>query len=108
MQKLTWPTVGLIAVLAGVAVALAALTDWSPAEILGLLGLLGGIGGGAAVVGGVAGRVEQLQQETSAQTPVLQEVAHRVNGDLDRRIEAGGDRTAEKVLGVLRDQGVIR
>jgi hypothetical protein len=108
MQKLTWPAVGLIAVLAGVAVALATLSDWESAEIIAVVSILAGIGGGAAVVGGVSGRVEQLQAETSAQTQTLDTVAHRVNGELDGRIAAGADRAAERVLGVLRDQGVIR
>jgi hypothetical protein len=108
MQKLSWPAVGLIAVLAAVAVALASLTDWTSAEILGLLGILGGIGGGAAVAGGVQNRVEQLQEETVAQTQTLQTVAHRVNGELDARIAAGADQAAAKVLGELRAQGVIR
>lgn len=112
MQKLTWPMVGLIAVLGGVALALATLAKWDPAAILGLLGILGGLGGGAAVAGGVAGRVQQLQEETQAQTPVLAEVARRVNGDLDQRIAAAQEEAAEqgaaRVIAVLRDQGVIR
>lgn len=108
MQKLSWPAVGLIAVLAGVAVALATLAGWQAPEILGVLGVLGGIGGGAAVTSAVAGRVDQVAAETAAQTPVLQEVAHRVNGDLDRRIEAGAEHAAAAVLQELRAQGMIR
>jgi hypothetical protein len=108
MQKLTWPAVGLIAVLAAVAVALAVLTDWSPAEILGLLGLLGGIGGGAAVVGGVSGRVDDVLNETVGQSQTLDTIERRVNGELDARIAAGADQAAAKVLGELRAQGVIR
>lgn len=108
MKQLTWPAVGLIAVLGGLAVALAVLAHWDAAAILGVLGILGGIGGGAAVAGGVSGRVEQLQQETQAQTSTLQTIDRRVNGELDARIAAGADRAAAQVLGVLRDQGVIR
>lgn len=104
MSKLSWPTVGLIAVLSAVAVALATLAHWDPAAILGVLGILGGIGGGAAVAGGVSGRVDQLQAETTAQTGQLTTIAHRVNGELDARIEAG----ANRVLDELRRQGVIR
>lgn len=108
MTRLNWQTVGLIAVLSGVAVAMAALTSWSPAEILGLLGLLAGIGGGAVITGAVSGRVEQLQAETSAQTTQLGTIERRVNGELDARIEAGADRAVIKVLAELRAQGVIR
>jgi len=108
MGKLTWPSVGLIAVLSATAVTLATLAHWDAAAILGVLGILGGIGGGAAVAGGVSGRVEQLQADTAAQTTTLNTVAHRVNGELDGRIAAGADQAAAKVLAVLRDQGVIR
>lgn len=108
MQKLTWPAVGLIAVLGGVVVALAAFTEFGSGEIIAVLGILGGIGGGAAVGGAVAGRVDQVAAETAAQTPVLQEVAHRVNGDLDRRIAAGAEQAAATVLAELRNQGLIR
>lgn len=108
MKQLTWPAVGLIAVLGVVTIGLAGFTDWGSGEILGLVGILAGIGGGAAVAGGVSGRVEQLAAETTAQTSTLNTVAHRVNGELDARIAAGADRAAENVLAVLRDQGVIR
>jgi hypothetical protein len=122
MTKLNWQTVGLIAVLSAVAVALAAWTDWSPAEILGLLGLLAGIGGGAVITGAVSGRVEQMQQDTAAQTTTLsaqtttlaaqsstlRTIADRVNGELDGRIAAGAEQAAAKVLAVLREQGVIQ
>jgi hypothetical protein len=104
MQKLTWPAVGLIAVLAATAVTLATLARWDAAAILGVLGILGGIGGGAAVAGGVAGRVDELRVETTAQTTQLGTIERRVNGELDARIEAGADR----VLDELRRQGVIR
>lgn len=108
MTKLTWQSVGLIAVLAGTAVTLATLAHWDAAAILGILGILGGIGGGAAVAGGVSGRVEQLQADTAAQTTQLGTIERRVNGELDARIEAGADRAAIRVLAELRAQGVIR
>jgi len=108
MSKLSWQMVGLIAVLSAAAVALATLADWDPAAILGALGVLGGIGGGAAVAGGVSGRVEQLQADTAAQTTQLGTIERRVNGELDARIEAGANRAALKVLAELRAQGVIR
>lgn len=108
MKQLTWPAVGLIAVLAGTAVTLASVAHWDPAAILGVLGILGGIGGGAAVAGGVSGRVEQLQADTAAQTTQLGTIERRVNGELDARIEAGGKRVALQVLAELRAQGVIR
>jgi hypothetical protein len=115
MSKLSWQTVGLIAVLAAVVVALATLSDWGSGEILALVGILGGLGGGAAVAGGVAGRVEQLQADTTAQTQTLTAqttqlgtIERRVNGELDARIEAGADRAALRVLAELRAQGVLR
>jgi hypothetical protein len=108
MTRLSWPTVGLIGVLAAVAVALAALTDWGSGEILGLIGVLGGIGGGAAVAGGVAGRVDDVFNETVGQSETLGTIAHRVNGELDARIAAGADQAANAVLAELRAQGVIR
>lgn len=108
MSKLTWQTVGLIAVIAGAVLAMATLSDWGSGEILALVGILGGLGGGAAVAGGVAGRVEQLQADTTAQTQTLNTVARRVNGELDARIAAGADQAAGRVLDELRQQGVIR
>jgi hypothetical protein len=108
MQKLTWPAVGLIAVLGAITAVLAAFTDWGSGEILGLVGILAGIGGGAAVAGGVAGRVDQLQAETTAQTVQLDTIERRVNGELDARIADAVRHGTEQVLSVLRQQGVIR
>lgn len=85
MNKLTWPTVGLIAVLGALAVALATLAHWDAGAILGVLGILGGIGGGAAVGGAVAGKVEDVHQETAAQTQVLAKIDHQTNGQLAAR-----------------------
>lgn len=90
MTKLTWPTVGLIAVLGAIALGLATLAHWDAAAILGMLGILGGIGGGAAVAGGVGGRVE--------------EVARRLNGELDGRIVAAVRQgNAEQLSAILRE-----
>lgn len=111
MAKLTWPALGLLTVLGGVVVALATLTDWGSGEILGVIGVLGGIGGGAAVAGGVAGRVEEVHAETLAQTKTLDTVERRTNGELDARIAAAQEEAAEqgaaRVIAALRDQGVI-
>lgn len=111
MQKLTWPAVGLLAVISGVVVALATLTDWVSGEILGVAGLLAGIGGGAAVAGGVAGRVEQVHAETTAQTQTINTIERRTNGELDARIAAAQEEAAEqgaaRVITELRRQGVI-
>jgi hypothetical protein len=108
MKQLTWPAVGLIAVLAGVTVALATLAHWDSAAIIAVLAILGGIGGGAAVAGGVSGRVDEIAAETTAQTQTLATIDRRTNGELDRRIEAGSRAAADLVLSELRDQGVIR
>jgi hypothetical protein len=95
MTKLNWPTVALIAVLGMVAIGLASIAHWGSGEILGLLGILGGIGGGAAVAGGVAGKVEQVHTETAAQTQTLAKIDHQTNGQLaarDQRIADLEDR----------------
>jgi hypothetical protein len=115
-NKLTWQAVVLLTVLGAIAVALGALTGWSSSEILALIGILGGLATGAAVGGAVAGnvsqRIDQVQAETSAQTPILETVARRVNGDLDQRIAAAQEEAVEqgaaRVIAVLREQGVIR
>lgn len=108
MKQLTWPAVGLIAVLGAVAVAMAALTAWDSAAILGLVAVLGGIGGGAAVAGGVAGRVDELHAETTAQTGTLATIERRTNGELDARIATAVRQGNADLLAVLREQGVIR
>lgn len=108
MKQLTWQAVGLIGVLAAVTVALAAVAHWDSASIIAVLAILGGIGGGAAVAGGVSGRVDEIAAETTAQTQTLQTIDRRTNGELDARIEAGSRAAADLVLAELRDQGVIR
>lgn len=116
MKQLTWQAVALLAVLGAIAVALAGLTHWGAAEIIAMIGILGGIGTGGVVGGAVAGRmadrVDQVHAETTAQTPILETVARRVNGDLDDRIAAAMDEAAEtgsaRVIAELRRQGVIR
>jgi hypothetical protein len=116
MQKLTWPTVSLLTILAAVTVALATLTDWGSAEIVAAVGILASVGTGAAiggaVAGGVATRVDQIHAETGQQTATLGTIAQRVNGELDGRIAAGMEEAAEmgaaRVLAELRAQGLIR
>ena len=107
MNKLNWQAVGLIAVIAGAVVALASLTDWGSGEILALVGILTGIGGGAAVAGGVSGRVDQLAAETTAQTSTLETIGRRVNGELDGRIADAVRKGNADLLAVLREKGVI-
>jgi hypothetical protein len=112
MTKLTWPTVALLFVLAGLVVALATLTDWGSGEILGVLGVLGGIGGGAAVAGGMAGKVEEVHAETAAQTQTINTIERRTNGELDGRIASAMEEAAEtgaaRALAELRRQGVLK
>lgn len=112
MNKLTWPAVGLIAVLAAVAVALATLAHWDPGAILGVLGILGGIGGGAAVGGAVAGKVEEVHAETTAQTETINTIERRTNGELDARIAAAMEEAAEtgaaRAVAAIREQGGLR
>jgi len=111
MRQLSWPAVALLAVIGSVVVALAALTHWDSGEIIAVAGILAGIGGGAAVAGGVAGRVDDLHAETTAQSSTLGTIARRVNGELDARIAAGMEEAAEtgsaRVLAELRKQKVI-
>jgi hypothetical protein len=108
VKQLTWPAVGLIAVLAAVTVALATLAHWDTASIITVLAILGGIGGGAAVAGGMSGRVDAIATETTAQTRTLHTIDRRTNGELDDRIQAGARQAADAVLTELREQGVIR
>lgn len=119
MNRLTWPTVGLIAVLAAAAIALATLADWDAAAILGLLGILGGLGGGATVAGAVASKVDDVHSETTAQTDTLTAqtdtlatIAKRVDGELDARIadamEDAAETGAARTIAELRKQGVLR
>jgi len=82
MNKLTWPTVGLIAVLGAIVVFLATLAHWDATGIAAVLGILVGVGGGAAVVGTVAGKVDDVQAETTAQTQTLAKIDHQTNGQL--------------------------
>lgn len=98
MQKLTWPAVGLIAVLGAIAVTLAAVPHWEAGAILGVLGILGGIGGGAAVAGGVAGRVEEVHAETSAQSSQLATIERQTNGMATAEREDIAQRAAAAVL----------
>jgi hypothetical protein len=118
MNRLTWPAVALIGVLAGVAVALATLADWDTTAILGVLGVLAGIGGGAAVAGGVAGKVEDVHDATTAQNATLADqdktlatIARRVDGELDKRIvdamEDAAETGAARAIAALRSNGVI-
>lgn len=104
-KQLTWPTVGLIAVISGVTIALATLTEWQSGEILGVAGLLAGIGAGAAVGGaasaGMAGQVEAVRTETQAQTQQLTNIERRVNGELDARIKDAVDRGNRDLLEML-------
>jgi hypothetical protein len=115
-SKLTWQAVVLLAVLGGIACALAVWSPWTSSEILALIGILGGLATGAAVGGAVAGnvsnRIDQVATETQQQTATLETVAKRVNGELDARIGAAMEEAAEmgagRVLHVLRQEGVIR
>lgn len=115
-NRITWQSVAVLAVLGAVGVALAAFTELSAGEITGMLGILGGVAIGPVVaqqaVGQVSDRVEQIQKETAQQTPVLQRMAHRINGDLDLRINTAMEEAAEmgagRALAALRAEGVIR
>jgi hypothetical protein len=98
MTKLTWPTVGLIGLLGLLALGLATLAHWDAAAILGLVGVLGGLGGGAAVVGTVAGRVEDVHAETAAQTRTLEKIDHQTNGVSERERQDIAERAADAVL----------
>lgn len=103
MTKLTWPTVGLIAVLGAIAVALATLAHWDAGAILGAIGILAGIGGGAAVGGAVAGKVEDVHAETAAQTEVLAKIDHQTNG----LSEAERQDIAVKAVAEAKRQGLL-
>lgn len=80
MTKLTWPTVGFLAVIGAVVAVLGVFTDWTSGEIITVAALLLGTGGGAAIVGTVAGRVDDVHAETTAQTRTLEKIDHQTNG----------------------------
>lgn len=80
ISKITWPTVGLVAVLGAIAILLATLSHWDAGAILGVVGILAGFGGGAAVGGAVAGRVDDMHAETEAQTRTLAKIEKQTNG----------------------------
>ncbi|WP_030437394.1 hypothetical protein [Actinoplanes subtropicus] len=103
MNKLTWPTVGLIAVLGTVAVVLAAVAHWDAGAILGVVGILAGIGGGAAVGGAVAGKVEDVHAETAAQNEVLAKIDHQTNG----LSEAERQDIAVRAVAEAKRQGLV-
>lgn len=98
MTKLTWPTVGLIAVLGAIGVTLATLAHWDPAAILGVLGILGGIGGGAAVGGAVAGKVDDVHAETARQTEKLAQIEHQTNGLSEKERQDVAERAAAAAI----------
>lgn len=103
MNKFTWPTVGLIGILGGIAVALATLAHWDATAIVAVLGILVGVGGGAAVVGTVAGKVEDVHAETAAQTEVLAKIDHQTNG----LSEAERQDIAVKAVAEAKRQGLL-
>jgi hypothetical protein len=115
MRNLSWPAVVSLAIIAATAVSLGAFTNWGSGEILGICGVLGGIAGGAAAGGafanGVQDRVDQIHTETANQTPILETVARRVNGELDGRIAAAQEEAAEqgaaRAIAALRKQGIL-
>ena len=115
MKQLTWQTIALILVLAATTVALATLTSWGAPEIVALVAVLAGPGAATAVGGaataGMQQRVDAIHAETAAQTATLEQVASRVNGELDGRIAAAMEDAAEtgsaRTLAELRRQGVI-
>lgn len=104
MNKLSWPTVGLIGVLGAIAVALATLAHWEAGAILGMVGILAGIGGGAAVGGAVAGKVDVVHAETEAQTRTLQKIERQTNGLSTKEKQDIAEAAAAAVLRQMRGQ----
>lgn len=100
MARLSWPTVGLITVLGLIALGLASLARWDTGSVLGLIGVLGGLGGGAAVAGGVAGRVEEVHDQTK-------QISGRLNGELDNRIASANAKQLTDIQQLLSDRGLI-
>lgn len=109
-KQLTWQTVGVLAILAGTTVALSALSHWDAPEIIAAIGVLSGIGAasavGGAITNGVSQRVDQIQQETTAQTETIQTIERRTNGELDARIAAAMEEAAE--MGAARAVAVLQ
>lgn len=94
-SKLTWPVVGLIAVLGIVAFGMAAVAHWDAGAILGLLGILGGLGGGAAVTGAVTGGVAD---KLSDMHTVVEKIDHQTNGLSTQERQDIAERAVSAVL----------
>lgn len=107
-KQVTWSTVAMMAVLGLVTVGLARYTRWESGEILGLVGILAGIGGGAAVAGGVSGRVDRIAAETTEQSSTLQTIQRKVNGELDERIAAAVQQGNADLMATLERRGMVR
>lgn len=103
MNKIAWPTVGLIATLGAIVVALATLAHWDATGIAAVLGILVGVGGGAAVVGTVAGKVDDVHAETAAQTQTLDKIDRQTNGLSD----AERQDIAVKAVAEAKRQGLL-
>ncbi len=114
-RNLSWPAVALVAVLGALALGLLIFTDLTGGAVLGIIGVLAGIGTGQMIAAGPLGqaqRMEEIHAETMQQTPLLETVARRVNGELDGRIEAaveaGNGKVVAEIMSALTDAGVIR
>lgn len=104
-MKLSWPDVAVLALILGAAVALATMTDWDGAAIVGLVSAVGGIVVGKAVG---QGAVSDMAAETSAQTRKIDTIARRVNGELDDRIKQAVDDGNADLIRLLNQEGVLR
>lgn len=115
MKQVSWQTIAMVAVIGGIAVALASFTRWSSSDITTLVAVISGLAVGGVVGGGVAGavgdRVDEVHALNLEQTKTLHTVERRTNGELDARIAAAQQEAAEQgaalALAELRKGGVL-
>lgn len=82
------------------AVALA-MSGWKSGEIVGLLAVLGSV---SAVLVGVIDRQTRTLRETEEQTPVIQTIDRRTNGEFARTIESAVTRAVTAALNAQHGQ----
>lgn len=82
-----WAAVALLAILVGASVALA-FAGWEPGAIVGFL----------TPVAGMAATLLTLLKINQRQTKKLDTIAHRVNGELDKRMADAAQKAVEDGL----------
>lgn len=117
--SLVWAGVALVAIVGALGVGLS-FAGWKDQSILGWMTAMGVFA--ATVFGlmvkiesktdGQSATLESIEQKADVAAEKSNEIAQRVNGELDNRIARAMEEAAEmgagRVLAVLRQQGVLR